>query len=190
MRAGLIDGFFFTGTATTEIYPLSLHDALPIFGVVELVDGQQRITTLVILIKAIEKALNLDDQTEGKIREDLRRLLVKGDDHNLVLLQTNHDSSDVFASYVRDGVIRRDAVVTAADENVVNAAAECEAFVDSWTGLGTLVDLVATIRHKLSMIYHELDDEDTVYPVFEVLHSLGLYVRVFDNTKRPWMASV
>src|SRR5690242_21812321 len=25
--------FFFTGTATTEIYPLSLHDALPIYGV-------------------------------------------------------------------------------------------------------------------------------------------------------------
>lgn len=160
------------------------------FGVVEIVDGQQRITTLVILIKAIEKALNVDDQTEGKIREDLRRLLVKGDDHNLVLLQTNHDSSDVFASYVRDGDIRRDAVVTAADQNVVNAAAECEAFVASWTGLGTLVDLVATIRHKLSMIYHELDDEGTVYRVFEVLNSRGLDVRWIDKTKSQLMASI
>src|SRR5437868_15297847 len=27
--------FFFNATATTEIYTLSLHDALPIFGVVE-----------------------------------------------------------------------------------------------------------------------------------------------------------
>lgn len=160
------------------------------FGVVELVDGQQRITTLVILIKAIEKALNVADQTEGKVREDLRRLLVKGDDHNLVLLQTNHDSSDVFASYVKDGVIRRDAVVTAADENVVNAAVESEAFVASWIGLGTLVDLVATIRHKLSMIYHELDDEGTVYRVFEVLNSRGLDVRWIDKTKSQLMASI
>lgn len=96
------------------------------FGVVELVDGQQRVTTLVILIKAIEKALDVADPTQVKVREDLRRLLVKGDDHSLVLLQTNHDSSDVFASYVRSGEIRRDAVVTAADENVVDAASECE----------------------------------------------------------------
>ena len=158
------------------------------FGVVELVDGQQRITTLVILIKAIEKALDVDDATEAKVRDDLRRLLVKGDDHNLVLLQTNHDSSDVFASYVRDGEIRRGAIVTAADGNVVDAAIECEAFVAKWTG--TLVDLVATIRHKLSMIYHELDDEGTVYRVFEVLNSRGLDVRWIDKTKSQMMASI
>ena len=30
--------FFFNDTATTEIYTLSLHDALPFFGVVELVE--------------------------------------------------------------------------------------------------------------------------------------------------------
>ncbi len=160
------------------------------FSVVELVDGQQRITTLVILIKAIEKALDADDQSEGKVRDDLRRLLVKGDDHNLVLLQTNHDSSDVFASYVRDGEIRKDAIITAADGNVVNAAVECEAFVARWKSVGTLIELVATIRHKLSMIYHELDDEGTVYRVFEVLNSRGLDVRWIDKTKSQLLASI
>ena len=160
------------------------------FGVVELVDGQQRVTTLVILIKAIEKALDADDQTESKVRDDLRRLLVKGDDYNLVLLQTNHDSSDVFASYVRDGEIRRDKIVTAADGNVVNAAIECEVFVANWPEMGNLVELVATIRHKLSVIYHELDDEGTVYRVFEVLNSRGLDVRWIDKTKSQLMARI
>ena len=160
------------------------------FGVVELVDGQQRVTTLVILIKAVEKALDATDTTEGKIRADLQRLLVKGDDHNLILLQTNHDSSDVFASYVRDGEIRKDAIVTAADENVVNAARDCEAFVASWQQVGTLTELVSTIRHKLSVIYHELDDEGTVYRVFEVLNSRGLDVRWIDKTKSQLMASI
>lgn len=160
------------------------------FNVVELVDGQQRITTLVILIKAIEKALDAADQSQNKVQEDLRRLLVKGDDHSLVLLQTNHDSSDVFASYVRDGLIRQHAIVTAADGNVVNAAVECEAFVAKWTEIGTLVELVAVIRHKLSMIYHELDDEGTVYRVFEVLNSRGLDVRWIDKTKSQLMASI
>jgi hypothetical protein len=160
------------------------------FGVVELVDGQQRVTTLVILLKAIEKALDEDDSAERNILNDLRRLLVKGDDHNLVLLQTNHDSSDVFASYVRDGRIATDAVVTSADANVVDAAKDCEAFVAKWKAEAGLTDLVATIRHKLSVIYHELDDEGTVYRVFEVLNSRGLDVRWIDKTKSQLMARI
>lgn len=160
------------------------------FRVVELVDGQQRVTTLVLLLKSIEKALDPQDPKESTIRGDLLRLLVKGDDHNLVLLQTNHDSSDVFASYVRDGEIREDAIIAAADENVVKAAQECEAFVASWRENGTLIDLMSTIRHKLSMIYHELDDEATVYRVFEVLNSRGLDVRWIDKTKSQLMATI
>ncbi|MDF3352114.1 DUF262 domain-containing protein [Sulfitobacter sp. KE34] len=160
------------------------------FNVVELVDGQQRLTTLVILFKAIEKAFNTDQKMGINIRNDLRRMLVKGDDHNLVLLQTNHDSSDVFASYIRDGKIRKDAIVTAADANVINAAEECEAFVAKWQTTRELTDLVTTIRHKLSMIYHELNDEGTVYRVFEVLNSRGLDVRWIDKTKSQLMASI
>jgi hypothetical protein len=160
------------------------------FNVVELVDGQQRLTTLVILFKAIEKAFNTDQKMGINIRNDLRRMLVKGDDHNLVLLQTNHDSSDVFASYIRDGKIRKDAIVTAADANVINAAEECEAFVAEWQTTRELTDLVTTIRHKLSMIYHELNDEGTVYRVFEVLNSRGLDVRWIDKTKSQLMASI
>ena len=160
------------------------------FNVVELVDGQQRLTTLVILFKAIEKAFGEDQETGTNIRNDLRRMLVKGDDHNLVLLQTNHDSSDVFASYIRDGEIRSDSIVTSADANVINAAEECEAFVADWKMTDGLTDLVATIRHKLSMIYHELNDEGTVYRVFEVLNSRGLDVRWIDKTKSQLMASI
>lgn len=160
------------------------------FNVVELVDGQQRLTTLVILFKAIEKAFDDDQEAGRNIRNDLRRMLVKGDDHNLVLLQTNHDSSDVFASYIRNGKIRKDSAVTAADANVINAAEECEAFVADWQMTNGLTDLVTTIRHKLSMIYHELNDEGTVYRVFEVLNSRGLDVRWIDKTKSQLMASI
>src|SRR2546427_10462233 len=33
--------FFFNDTATTEIYTLSLHDALPIFGLLSLAGGER-----------------------------------------------------------------------------------------------------------------------------------------------------
>jgi uncharacterized protein with ParB-like and HNH nuclease domain len=60
--------------------------------VVEIVDGQQRITTIVILLKAVEKQfLENGDESQARAKRDLGDLLVKGDDHSLVLLQTNHD---------------------------------------------------------------------------------------------------
>src|SRR2546429_6617515 len=39
--------FFFNDTATTEIYTLSLHDALPISRSREIIDGEVNITTVV-----------------------------------------------------------------------------------------------------------------------------------------------
>ena len=161
------------------------------YRIVELVDGQQRVTTLVILLKAIEKALGTEDKIDGKLKSDLAGLLVKNDDHNLVLLQTNHDSSDVFTDYVRNGSHKPDAVTTASDSNLLKAAIECETFVAEWAQEpGALVALLATIRNKLSMIYHELAEESTVYRVFEVLNSRGLDVKWVDKTKSQMMASI
>lgn len=160
------------------------------FTTVEIVDGQQRITTLVILLKAIEKALELEDRTEAKIKREIQELLVKDDSHSLVLLQTNHDTSNVFPAYIRDGAIRADQAETAADKNVISAAAECEAFVAQWKTHSPLVELVAIIRNQLSLIYHEIPDEATVYRVFEVLNSRGLDVKWIDKLKSQLMASL
>ncbi|MBY5424836.1 DUF262 domain-containing protein [Rhizobium leguminosarum] len=160
------------------------------FTTVEIVDGQQRITTLVILLKAIEKTLDPADRTEGRIRREIQELLVKDDAHSLVLLQTNHDSSNVFPAYLRNGDIKADQAETAADVNIVNAATECEAFVGQWKLNNPLVELVAIIRNQLSLIYHEIPDEATVYRVFEVLNSRGLDVKWIDKLKSQLMASL
>lgn len=157
--------------------------------VVELVDGQQRVTSLVILIKAIEKALGETDGAERKSKRSLQDLLVKGDDHSLVLLQTNHDSSDVFLNYLRKGELTG-SVATGSDQNLLNAMRESEEVVARWLAAGELIALLGTIRNKLSLIYHELMDEATVYRVFEVLNSRGLDVRWIDKTKSQLMASI
>lgn len=158
------------------------------YRTVEIVDGQQRLTTIVILLKAIEKAIDHEDSKQEKVRREIAELLVKDDDHSLVLLQTNHDSSSVFTDYIRKGEINEADAKTAADLNVVNAARECEEFVKNWSQDRPIIELVATIRNQLSVIYHEISEEATVYRVFEVLNSRGLDVKWIDKLKSQLMA--
>ena len=160
------------------------------FRTVELVDGQQRITTFVILLKAIEKNLSAIVSIEAKAKDALTGLLVKADEHSLVLLQTNHDSSHVFTDYIRTGSIEEAHVATVADANVVEAVRECERFVASWAAQGSVVDLLSVIRNRMSMILHEVVDESIVYRVFEVLNSRGLDVKWIDKLKSQLMSSL
>lgn len=156
------------------------------FSVVELVDGQQRTTTLIMLLKAIEKNLDLSISDEAEIKRGLAKLLVKGDEHSLILLQTNHDSSKVFTNYIRSGVISEPEKPTIADTNLAKAAHECENFVQEWRDThGGIISLTSTVRNKLSVIYHEIEDQATVYRVFEVLNSRGLDVKWIDKLKKP-----
>ena len=71
------------------------------FHVLEVVDGQQRLTTLIILLNTIKRALSLSDRAEAKLARELSELLVKVEGDELLLLQTNHDSSHYFATFLR-----------------------------------------------------------------------------------------
>lgn len=122
------------------------------FQVVDVVDGQQRLTTFVLLLKAVEKAVVGTTSVEQKVKRELLEMLVKGDDHSLVLLQTNHDSSYVFRDYIRTGIVSSGPFATAADKNLVDAAKECEEYVSGWAKRGELVELVSILKHRLSMI--------------------------------------
>ncbi len=161
------------------------------FVVVEIVDGQQRLTTIAILLKAISKELNKDDSAEAKLQADLEELLVKRDATSPLLIQTNQDLSNFFADYMRGGGHPRvSQATTAADRNLLEAIEESEAFVGEWKAQKNLIDLLDIIRNRLSLIFHEIDDEGLVYTVFEVLNGRGLDVTWFDKLKSLLMAIV
>ncbi len=155
------------------------------YQVVEIVDGQQRLTTLVILLKALARAMSTEDPEEALVRADLERLLMKGDDVSLVLLQTNHDASNFFADYLRHGTLADPKEAkTSSDRRLLQTMLDCEQFVAEWRKAGrTPVTLLQLLYNRLAFIVHEIDSEATVYTVFEVLNSRGLSVSWFDRLK-------
>jgi hypothetical protein len=155
---------------------------------IEIVDGQQRLTTLTILLKALSKQMKADDARRS---EEIDSLLVKGDE--LALLVTNHDINHIFADYLRDGVVPDGkAPYTSADQNIINAFSECEQFVMAWASKPSrkLIDLYSIVKNRLSVIFFEIEDEGVVYTVFEVLNTRGLDVTWFDRLKSLLMAVV
>lgn len=89
------------------------------FGIFHVVDGQQRLITLIILLKALAKKLSLGSDLEQKESSKLSELLVK-ENGRLILLQTNHDSKRLFRNYLEKGEIpSEENVETLADRNMI-----------------------------------------------------------------------
>ena len=107
------------------------------FFAMEVVDGQQRLTTLIILLNAIKLRLDRKDKAEAKLNGELADLLVKPDGDELLLLQTNHDSTHDFANFLRKGKARSsDEANTLADRELLEAIADCSTFVEKWVDSG------------------------------------------------------
>lgn len=154
------------------------------FRRLDVVDGQQRLTTLIILLKAISMHLRDGSDTDKEEAAQIDKLLVK-DEGRLILLQTNHDSSMIFSDYIRNGKLSDDhKITTHADHKLAQAFVHCGDFVKQ---TDDSLGLLKVVKNKLGFIFHELEDEGAVYTVFEVLNSRGLDVDWLDKCKTMMM---
>lgn len=159
------------------------------YSVVDVVDGQQRLTTLVILLRAIAKALDPELTAHSKLATELEEWLVKQDDLSLLLLQTNHDTSEYYVDYIRHGKHPPGTMAkTVAEREIERAITESEGFVAEWLEKDKLLRLVTIIKNRLDFIFYEIEEEEIVYTVFEVLNSRGLSVAWLDRLKSALMA--
>jgi hypothetical protein len=140
-------------------------------------------------MNAIRLALNEKERAQSKLAGELAELLVKVDGNELLLLQTNHDTSHYFADYLRKGVAPKSEVAeTLADREILEAIEECGKFVGEWQSPGkSLLDLAALLKNQLYFLLHEINEEESVYSVFEVLNSRGLSVSWLDRLKSTLM---
>ncbi|MCE9524481.1 MAG: DUF262 domain-containing HNH endonuclease family protein [Planctomycetales bacterium] len=149
------------------------------FQYLDVVDGQQRLTTLILLLRAIARKLAKGNESDVEESKELEKLLVKGDER-IILLQTNHDSSLIFSNYLRNGTLPKTSDVHShADERLANGISDCEHFVQH----ADIIALLKIIKNRLGFIFYELQHESAVYTVFEVLNSRGLEVDALDKCK-------
>ena len=164
------------------------------YTIYDIVDGQQRLTTLVILLRAIQKKLEQNDRIDHtEVAEQISETLVKPDHVSPILLETNHDYNSFFVTYIRNGSypIESDNLAQS-DSYLLSAFIECEDFVEKWSVDDDLdlVKLYSHIKNNMNFILHTLSDEKSVYTVFEVLNSRGIEVSWFDRLKSILMALV
>ena len=94
--------------------------------VIDIVDGQQRLTTLILLLKSIAKVIDRDDVVGKRLGREIDEALVKPDNASLLLLQTNHDTSSYFADYLRNGTSPLPRLATTlADRELLRAIRDC-----------------------------------------------------------------
>jgi hypothetical protein len=154
-----------------------------LYRVYDIVDGQQRLTTIILLPKCIELALPQSSED----RNELAKVLVKRDGH-LILLQTNNANEYHFNRFIRDGVApSKNEIQTHSDRNLANAIRECKEFVERWQSSHDILSLMRLVLHRLGFVVFDTEDTRAVYTVFEVLNSRGLAVDWLDKTKSVLM---
>ncbi len=164
---------------TSEIMPIGTAQ----YRLYDVVDGQQRLTTLILLLKCIE--LSLAEGSED--RTDLGRILVKRDGH-LILLQTNNANAFIFNRFVREGIRpQKGEMHTHSDRNLANAIDGCTNFLKRWRETRHEDELMRLILHRLGFVVYDTEDTRAVYTLFEVLNSRGLAVDWLDKTKSVLM---
>lgn len=168
---------------TSELKPVGTSQ----YWIYEIVDGQQRLTTLIILLKCIEIAL----PTDSIERRELGSMLVK-QDGQLVLLQTNNANDLIFNRFIRDGISPDPAELQIhADFHLKHAIDQCRSFVKKWSqNPAELMSLLTMVLHRLGFVAYDIEDETLVYTIFEVLNSRGLDVDWLDKTKSMLMGRV
>jgi len=166
----------------------------------ELVDGQQRLTTLSLLFAAIYQALKTeDDKLDEEQRNEMLNLkrkmvLKKGDDQIRVIPQIqNNNLNDYKAILAKTGIIGVcDVPANAGNRRIFRAYRYFQSRIEEMINnqdnrLETIMELLDRISHA-SMVKIEVASHADAYILFESLNNRGMPLTAVDLIKNKLLA--
>jgi hypothetical protein len=166
----------------------------------ELVDGQQRLTTLSLLFAAIYHVLKnheteLDDEQRVEMINLKRKLVLKKDDDQIRVIPQiqNNNQNDYKALLAKIDVIGAcDVPAYAGNRKICRAYRYFQVRIKEMTDdqdkrLGTIMDFLYTINHA-SMVKIEVASHADAYTLFESLNNRGMPLTAIDLIKNKLLA--
>lgn len=166
----------------------------------ELVDGQQRLTTLSLLFAAIYHALkshesDLDDEQRVELINLKRKLVLKKGDEQIRLIPQiqNNNYNDYRAVLAETGIISEcDVPAYAGNRKIFRAYRyfqdRINEMTDGWDNrLGTIMEFLDNVSHA-SLVKIEVASHADAYTLFESLNNRGMPLTAIDLIKNKLLA--
>lgn len=165
----------------------------------ELVDGQQRMTTLSLLLVAIYQALqqmpDLDLDLQLELRNLKHRLVLKKqpDQPRLVPQVQNHNQQDFYAVLCQVGILEDiEFLANAGNRRVVRAYRHFKSRIDQYLqDIGEPVGGLMTLLEKVNtatLVKIEVGGHADAYTLFESLNNRGVPLTAIDLIKNKLLA--
>lgn len=159
----------------------------------DLIDGQQRLTTICILLKTIQDSLQ-NDANKNFINSLLTFIDANGKQHIRIShskIDTKYFSEIIFSKNLNSDLTFDDYKDEIADK--LNNIQKCYYYFKNKTKLLDQVDLMTIttiILQKLPVIHMALAKEDDVQQIFDTINSLGIKLTTGELLKNYLFASI
>ena len=142
----------------------------------EIIDGQQRVTTIFILLSIL-----IDKLPEGEIRNNLRTGII-GTDNNLKLQPLGKDGQFLNQLIFEFPSIDISKITKRSQKFMFGAKQEFVALVHPLS-MQQVEDRIKFIRNKIEVLVFNVENQAQAVKMFSIINDRGLPLRILDKTK-------